>query len=132
MSHLLNPRRRVGIKHTWVNKIRSRERIHRGAHRNRIQGCGDGYPSHVDARTVSVPHGVCRMGPLPLRAIAHRQILVRAENRRLDPRLSARLDASDVVQETFAEAVKKLPQYLRRRPLPFYPGLRQVARQRMV
>lgn len=62
----------------------------------------------------------------------HRDRLKRMVGFRLDPRLSARLDASDVVQDTMAEAVVKLPDYLRRRPLPFYPWLRQMAWERVV
>jgi RNA polymerase sigma-70 factor (ECF subfamily) len=50
---------------------------------------------------------------------------------RLDQRIAARIDASDVVQETLAEADQKLPAYLQRRPLPFYPWLRQLALERM-
>jgi RNA polymerase sigma-70 factor (ECF subfamily) len=46
---------------------------------------------------------------------------------RLDPMLSGRVDASDIVQETMMEAVQKLPNYLRDKPLPFYPWLRQLA-----
>jgi RNA polymerase sigma-70 factor (ECF subfamily) len=46
---------------------------------------------------------------------------------RLDPRLCARVDESDVVQEALAEAVQKLPQYFDERPVPFYPWLRQIA-----
>ncbi len=51
---------------------------------------------------------------------------------RLDRRLAARVDASDVVQEALAEAAQKLSDYLRRRPLPFYPWLRQLALERLV
>jgi RNA polymerase sigma-70 factor (ECF subfamily) len=46
---------------------------------------------------------------------------------RLDRRLTARLDPSDVVQDVLAEASRKLDRYLRERPLPFYPWLRQLA-----
>ena len=43
---------------------------------------------------------------------------------RLDRRVAARIDPSDVVQEALAEAADKLPGYLRDRPLAFYPWLR--------
>jgi RNA polymerase sigma-70 factor (ECF subfamily) len=61
----------------------------------------------------------------------HRDRLRRMVAVQLDPRLSARLDASDVVQDTLAEAAAKLPDYLRQRPLPFYPWLRQIAWERI-
>jgi RNA polymerase sigma-70 factor (ECF subfamily) len=51
---------------------------------------------------------------------------------RLDRRLAARFDPSDVVQEALADAAGKLSDYLRRRPLPFYPWLRQLAWERLV
>jgi RNA polymerase sigma-70 factor (ECF subfamily) len=51
---------------------------------------------------------------------------------RLDRRLAARVDPSDVVQETLAEADRRLAEYLRRRPLPFYPWLRQLALERLI
>jgi RNA polymerase sigma-70 factor (ECF subfamily) len=49
----------------------------------------------------------------------------------LDRRLAARIDPSDVVQETLMDAALGLPDYLRDRQLPFYPWLRQLARQRL-
>jgi RNA polymerase sigma-70 factor (ECF subfamily) len=50
---------------------------------------------------------------------------------RLDPRLAARVDPSDLVQETLTEAHRRLDAYLRDRPLPFYPWLRQIATDRV-
>jgi RNA polymerase sigma-70 factor (ECF subfamily) len=51
---------------------------------------------------------------------------------RFDPRLAARVDPSDVVQETLAEAAAGLDRYLQERPLPFYPWLRQMAQRRLI
>lgn len=51
---------------------------------------------------------------------------------RLDRRIVARVDPSDVVQETLAEAAIGLSDFLRRRPLPFYPWLRQIAWERLI
>jgi RNA polymerase sigma-70 factor (ECF subfamily) len=62
----------------------------------------------------------------------HRDRLLRLVGVRLDRRLLARLDASDVVQDVFVEAHQKMDSYLRDRPLPFYPWLRQMAWQRLV
>jgi RNA polymerase sigma-70 factor (ECF subfamily) len=50
---------------------------------------------------------------------------------RMDPRLAARLDPSDVVQDALAEAARRLDGYLRDRPLPFFPWLRQLATERL-
>src|SRR5262245_18786096 len=50
---------------------------------------------------------------------------------RMDPRLIARIDPSDVVQETFTDAHRQLDVFLRDRPLPFYPWLRQLALDRL-
>jgi RNA polymerase sigma-70 factor (ECF subfamily) len=50
---------------------------------------------------------------------------------RLDPRLVARVDPSDVVQDVLVEAGAKLDGYLRDRPLPFYPWLRQITLERL-
>jgi RNA polymerase sigma-70 factor (ECF subfamily) len=62
----------------------------------------------------------------------HRQRLRELIALRLDRRLAARVDPSDVVQETLAEAARRLADYLRQRPLPFYPWLRQLAVDRII
>jgi RNA polymerase sigma-70 factor (ECF subfamily) len=72
-------------------------------------------------------------------ASAQAQLLTRFRERvsrmvrvRLDPRLARRTDPSDIVQEAFHDAAKKLPEYLRQRPMPFYPWLRRLAWERLV
>lgn len=57
----------------------------------------------------------------------HRDRLGKMIACRLDRRLAARVDPSDVVQEVLAEATRKLDRYLAERPLPFYPWLRELA-----
>jgi RNA polymerase sigma-70 factor (ECF subfamily) len=65
---------------------------------------------------------------------ARARLLVRYRRRlrqmvavRLDHRLAPRVDPSDVVQEALLEAHRRLDDYMRRTPLPFYPWLRQIA-----
>ena len=62
----------------------------------------------------------------------HRQRLKNMVAIHLDSRLASRLDPSDVVQEALAVASKKLPAYLRDRPIEFYPWLRQITWERLV
>jgi RNA polymerase sigma-70 factor (ECF subfamily) len=61
----------------------------------------------------------------------HRERLHDLVNLRLDPRLAARVDPSDVVQDSLAEAHRRLGDYLHSRPLPFYPWLRGLALQQL-
>jgi RNA polymerase sigma-70 factor (ECF subfamily) len=70
---------------------------------------------------------------------ARAQLLVRHQQRlrqmiavRMDRRLAARIDPSDVVQETLADAVQQLSDYLRHPSLPFFPWLRQLAWERLI
>jgi RNA polymerase sigma-70 factor, ECF subfamily len=51
---------------------------------------------------------------------------------RIDGRLASRVDPSDIVQEALADASRHFHDYLRDRPLPFYPWLRRLAWERMV
>jgi RNA polymerase sigma-70 factor (ECF subfamily) len=51
---------------------------------------------------------------------------------RVDRRLAARVDPSDIVQDALTDASQGLDKYLRERPLPFYPWLRRFAWERLV
>ena len=62
----------------------------------------------------------------------YRERLKRMINLRMDRRLAPRVDGSDVVQETLAEASRRLSEYARLRPIPFYPWLRQIAWNKLV
>jgi RNA polymerase sigma-70 factor (ECF subfamily) len=61
----------------------------------------------------------------------HRRRLRSMVAARLDRRIAARVDPSDIVQETLADAVRRLPEYLRDRPVPYWVWLRQLAIQRV-
>jgi RNA polymerase sigma-70 factor (ECF subfamily) len=62
----------------------------------------------------------------------HRPYLRRLVDIRLDARLRARVDPSDVVQEAQIEALRQLPGYLAKPPVPFRLWLRQIAYDRLV
>jgi RNA polymerase sigma-70 factor (ECF subfamily) len=62
----------------------------------------------------------------------HRQQLRRFVERRLDPKLRARVDASDVVQETQMEVLGRLADFLERQPMPFRLWLRKTAYERLL
>lgn len=64
--------------------------------------------------------------------VGHRQKLRQMVAVRMDDRLAIRVDPSDVAQDVLATAFVKLPEYLRARPLAFYPWLRQLAWKRLV
>jgi RNA polymerase sigma-70 factor (ECF subfamily) len=69
---------------------------------------------------------------LDLLLMRHQQRLRSLIAFRMDRRLSARFDPSDVVQSTLAVAAQRLPAYLREAPLPFYPWLRRLALERLI
>jgi RNA polymerase sigma-70 factor (ECF subfamily) len=62
----------------------------------------------------------------------HRAYLHQVIALRMDPRLRARVDPSDVVQETHLEAYRRLPDYLQRLPMPFRVWLRKTAYERLL
>jgi RNA polymerase sigma-70 factor (ECF subfamily) len=62
----------------------------------------------------------------------HRELVRRGVALRLDRRLAARIDVSDVVQETFLEAARRLPAYLERPDMPFHLWLCWLAREKVL
>ena len=62
----------------------------------------------------------------------HREPLKRMVGVRMDPRLAARLDPSDVVQEALMLANRQLPLYLQHRPTAFYPWIRRLTLDRLI
>jgi RNA polymerase sigma-70 factor (ECF subfamily) len=64
--------------------------------------------------------------------VYYRDHLLRMAAVRLDKRLSARIDPSDIIQETLIEANRRLGDYLRERPMPLLPWLRQIASERII
>ncbi len=61
----------------------------------------------------------------------YRAELKRMVGLRIGAQLAARLDASDVIQESFVDACNKADRYLRSPEVPFYIWLRGVARDRL-
>jgi RNA polymerase sigma-70 factor (ECF subfamily) len=51
---------------------------------------------------------------------------------RLNRRLQARVDPSDVLQEAYLEICKGLPDYLRAPPMPFFLWLRHITGQKLI
>ena len=68
------------------------------------------------------------VGPLFAR---HRNRLRRLVAARLDRRVAARLDPSDVVQEALGEASEKLAAFVRDRPVSFYTWLKRLTLLRL-
>jgi RNA polymerase sigma-70 factor (ECF subfamily) len=62
----------------------------------------------------------------------HRQAVRRGIALRLDRRLAARVDVSDVEQETYLEAARRLPAYLERPDMPFHLWLHWLAREQVL
>src|SRR5437588_2334950 len=62
----------------------------------------------------------------------HRPALRRMIGLRLDPGVSRRVDASDVVQDVLLKANQRLAEYLRNPSMPFHLWLRQIARDHVI
>jgi RNA polymerase sigma-70 factor (ECF subfamily) len=61
----------------------------------------------------------------------HRDRLRRMVDLRLDRRLQARIDASDVIQDAYLEVAQRLDEYLKNPTLPFFLWLRLVVGERL-
>jgi RNA polymerase sigma-70 factor (ECF subfamily) len=62
----------------------------------------------------------------------HRVRLRRMVDLRLDRRLQSRIDASDVIQEAYVDAVRRLDEYLRRPDYPLFLWLRLIVGERLL
>jgi RNA polymerase sigma-70 factor (ECF subfamily) len=62
----------------------------------------------------------------------HRDAVHRLIQLRLDHKIRRRVDVSDVVQDVFVEASRRLNEYLRDPSIPFHLWLRQIARDRII
>jgi RNA polymerase sigma-70 factor (ECF subfamily) len=62
----------------------------------------------------------------------YRKRLKRMIRLRLSRQLAGRIDDSDILQEAYLEAGKRLADYLRDRPLPFFLWLRHIAGQKLI
>src|SRR5882724_9855822 len=62
----------------------------------------------------------------------HRSYLLRVVELRMDQKMRARVDPSDVVQEAQLDATRRIEDYLRREPMPFHLWLRQTAYENLL
>jgi RNA polymerase sigma-70 factor (ECF subfamily) len=62
----------------------------------------------------------------------HRAPLAQIVRRRIDRKLAARVDASDIVQDVLLEAARRLPEFLKTADTSFGIWLRRLARDRLI
>ena len=62
----------------------------------------------------------------------HRSRLEKAIILRMDQRIASRMDVSDVIQETYLEAFRRFPEYLKQEDVPFYIWLYWIAREQLI
>ena len=70
-------------------------------------------------------------GALDLLLRRHRSFLHRIIRVRMDPQMRGRVDASDVIQETHIEIVRRMDDYLRQRPMSFRAWLHKSVCQQL-
>src|SRR5262245_18116119 len=61
----------------------------------------------------------------------HRDRLKLMVRLRMDQRLRGRVDASDILQEAYVEALERFPDFLQDRPMPLFLWLRFIAVQKL-
>lgn len=88
-------------------------------------------PSHIE-RTRSLRAELPEEPEFAKRFTEHRPRLKQMLQFRMDPRLRARTDLSDVLQEAYIEAFQRLDHFAKRPDMSFYLWLRQVTIQRMI
>src|SRR5262245_59291878 len=64
--------------------------------------------------------------------VRHRDELRSFVDLHLDPAVCARIDASDVVQDAQIAIAERLPDFLKRRPMPFHLWVRKTAYERLL
>ncbi len=69
---------------------------------------------------------------LPQLFSRYRKRLKQMVRLRLNRLLQGRVDDSDIVQETYLEAAKRLPDYLTNQPLPFFLWLRHITGEKII
>ena len=62
----------------------------------------------------------------------HREKIKRMITLRMDRRLSTRIDASDVVQETWLDCERRFADFISNQTMPFFAWLRLLAAQRLI
>lgn len=62
----------------------------------------------------------------------HRKRLKQMIRLRINRRLQGRVDESDILQDAYLEAARRLPDYLTNRPLPFFLWLRHITGEKLI
>ena len=62
----------------------------------------------------------------------HQKRLLRMVRARMDSRLASRLEAADIVQETYLEAARRFESYQAKSEMSFYLWLRWIAREKII
>jgi RNA polymerase sigma-70 factor (ECF subfamily) len=89
-----------------------------------------GTTSEIDALLARLKEG--DQGALAELFSQYQAALRRMIDIRLDPRLNGRVSPSDVLQETYLDALQRAPHYFKHPEMPFFVWLRLIAGQRLV